>query len=53
MKKSWEKIMKLTKEDFKSYKEQQEGQLRITYMSIWTHETLIKALEEKIKKTKK
>ncbi len=45
--------MELSKEDFESYKEQQESQLKITKMSQWAHETLLKELTKAIRKAKK
>ncbi len=44
--------MKLSKEDFESYKEQQESQLKITKMSAWAHETLLRALDKVVGKKK-
>ena len=46
-------MMKLTKEDFESYKEQQISNLKVALMSQWAHEIILKALDEKLKKTKK
>ena len=44
--------MKLTKEDYASYKQQQESNLKINKMAVWANEIVLKALE-KVAKVKK
>jgi len=45
--------MKLTNEDFESYEKQQQMNMKQALMNLWACETILKALDSKIKRKKK